>query len=294
MTIPIPTAGVVVLAVVFAVFTVVSRVATTFPALYGLRQGIRASVLPALNLSQVSEFSLVLMQLGVAAGHTSPETKNAVSFAFVLLAVLSTFAMTNSDGIARVVVRGARRFGLKDLDVVPSAEAEAEGHGARILLLGFFRTASSLLADLERDDPELLKEIAVVDFSPVVFANLRARGIKVQYGDISQRETLVHAGIEKADILVSSIPDYLLKGITNERLVRQLRSINPKATIIAPADTLADVESLYAAGANYVTVARLTEARDLREVLAAAQGGQIDEKRAEIDARLSGRSEVLA
>ncbi len=295
MTIPVPTGGVIGLALVFAAFLVASRVLTTVPALYGMRQGIRASILPALNLGQVSEFALVLMQLGVAAGHTSPETKSAVSFAFVLLAVLSTFAMSNSDPIARWTVHRLKALGLRDLDdAVHPQEGHGHGHGARVLLLGFFRTASSLIADLERDDPELLRDIAVVDFNPVVFANLTSRGIRVQYGDISQRETLVHAGIEHAEVLVSSIPDYLLKGITNERLVRQLRSINPTATIIAPADTVADVDLLYAAGANYVTLARLTEARDLREALAAAHGGQIDQKRAELDRRLSGRTEVLA
>lgn len=293
MTIPVPSGGTVALALAFSLFIVASRFATAFPALYGLRQGIRASFLPALNLSQVSEFALVLMQLGVAAGHTTADTKNAVSFAFVLLAVLSTFAMTHSDPLARAAVRLAKRLGLKDLDDAGPAPAP-DGHGARILLLGFFRTASSLIADLEREDPELLKDIAVVDFNPVVFANLSARGIKVQYGDISQRETLMHAGIEKAEILVSTIPDYLLKGITNERLVRQLRAVNPSATIIAPADTLADVERLYAAGADYVTMARFAEARDLREILDAAHDGQIEEKRAILEERLSGRREVLA
>jgi voltage-gated potassium channel Kch len=166
--------------------------------------------------------------------------------------------------------------------------------GARILFLGFFRTASSLIADLERDDPRLLEEIAVVDFNPVVFRNLRERGIKVQYGDISQRETLVHAGITRADVLVSSIPDYLLKGITNERLVRLLRSLNPNAVIIAPADMMADVEPLYAAGANYVLMSRLTLARELREVLHAVREGKLQEKRAEADRNRTQRREVLA
>jgi voltage-gated potassium channel Kch len=271
-----------------------SRVLTTFPALYGLRQGIRASFLPALNLSQVSEFSLVLMTLGVAAHHISPDVKNAVSFAFVFLAVLSTFAMMNSAWIARQVVRACKRFGLRDLDDAAAGAGEDHGHGARILLLGFFRGASSLVADLEREDPELLREIAVVDFNPVVFSNLRARGLKVLYGDIAQRETLVHAGVEKAEILISSVPDYLLKGSTNERLVRQLRSLNPKAVIIAPAETLADVDRLYAAGADYALLSRFGEAAELREALAAAMAGHIDQKRTLIDARLADRSEVLA
>jgi voltage-gated potassium channel Kch len=265
---------------------------TVVPPLFALRQGIRASLLPALNLSQVSEFSLVLLQLGFAAVHTGPEAKNIVSYAFVLLGVLSTLAMTNSERIARRTVAALKSTGLPDLDDAHGPGDDSDG--ARILFLGFFRTASSLIADLERDDPHLLKEIAVVDFNPVVFRNLRERGIKVQYGDISQRETLVHAGIARADVLVSSIPDYLLKGITNERLVRQLRSLNPDAVIIAPADMMADVEPLYAAGADYVMMSRLTLARELREVLHAARNGKLHEKRAEIDRHLSERREVLA
>ena len=294
MTIPIPTVGVVALAIGFAVFVVASRILPTAPALYGLRQGLRASILPALNLAQVSEFSLVLLQLGVASNHVSGDVKSAVSIAFVILAVLSTFAMSRSDSIVRWTVVRLKRLGIRDLgDGLEPEEAE-DGHGARIMLLGFFRTASSLVHDLERDDPELLKEIAVVDFNPVVFANLRSRGIKVLYGDISQRDTLVHAGLERAEILVSSVPEFLLKGITNERLVRQLRSTNPKAIIIAPADVLAEVERLYEAGADYVTLGRLAEARELREALTAATSGGLEGRRAEADDRLKDRNEVLA
>jgi predicted Kef-type K+ transport protein len=35
---------------------------TVFPPLYALNQGLRASLLPAINLAQISEFSLVLIQ----------------------------------------------------------------------------------------------------------------------------------------------------------------------------------------------------------------------------------------
>lgn len=294
MTIPVPTLDTLTVALILVAFTIVSRFLTTFPPLYALRQGLRASLLPALNLSQISEFSLVLLQLGVVVGHTSPESKSAASFAFVILAVLSTFAMTNSDTITRTAIQALKAIGLRDLDDVAGHDDGGHGYRARILFLGFFRTASSFIADLEREDPGLLEDIAVIDFNPVVFQNLRRRGVRVQYGDISQRETLVHAGIEEAEILISSIPDYLLKGITNERLVRQLRSLNPTATIIAPADLLADAERLYAAGADYVIMSRLIEATELREVLQAAQDGLLKEKRRSFERHLEGRTEVLA
>ena len=57
------------LALVIAAFTVVSRLVTTFTPLYLMQQGLRASLLPAINLAQISEFSLVVIQTGIAAGH---------------------------------------------------------------------------------------------------------------------------------------------------------------------------------------------------------------------------------
>jgi len=89
------------------------------------------------------------------------------------------------------------------------------------------------------------------------------------------------------------VPDALLKGTTNAKLVRHLREINPEAKIIAVADVLDEVASLYAAGADYVSVARLEEAAALCEVLEAIESNLLDEMRAKLDERLAGRQEVL-
>jgi Kef-type K+ transport system membrane component KefB/voltage-gated potassium channel Kch len=295
MTIPIPNMSVIGLALVIAAFTVVSRVVTTFTPLYLLKQGLRASLLPAINLAQISEFSLVVIQTGVTAGHIKTQTATAASFAFVLLAVLSTFVMMRSDQIVRMAIGPLKRIGLRDLDHRHAEEGEEDGHGAgrRILILGFFRAASALLSEIERQNPGLLDQIGVVDFNPVVFQNLAKRGVHVTYGDISNVDTLVHAGVGKAEIIILSVPDALLKGANNEKLVRHVRSLNTTAKIIATADLLADVEDQYAAGADYVVVTRLSDAHELFNVIEAADNGLLQEKRAEIDARLSERGEVL-
>src|SRR5215212_23275 len=142
MTIPIPNASVIGLALIIAAFTVISRVATTFAPLYLLKQGLRASLLPAINLAQISEFSLVVIQTGVVAGHIQTQTASAASFAFVILAVVSTFVMVRSDEITRAAIAPLKRIGLRDLDHSHSHDAGHEdGHGAarRIVILGFFR-----------------------------------------------------------------------------------------------------------------------------------------------------------
>ena len=296
MTIPVPNMSVVGLALIIAAFTVVSRVVTTFAPLYQMKQGLRASLLPAINLAQISEFSLVVIQTGVAAGHIGTQTANAVSFAFVILAVLSTFVMMRSDQITRAVIGPLKQAGLRDLDNGHSHDAaDGGGHGEarRIVVLGFFRAASALVSQIERQNDSLLEQITVVDFNPNVFQTLADRGLHVIYGDISNVDTLMHAGVEKAEIIVLSVPDSLLKGATNEKLVRHVRALNPAAKIISAADLLSDVADLYTAGADYVTVTRLSDARELFAVIEAANAGLLDDKRAEMDAQLSERREVL-
>jgi Kef-type K+ transport system membrane component KefB len=296
MTIPIPDRSVIGMALIVAAFTVVSRLITTFVPLYLMKQGLRASLLPAINLAQISEFSLVVIQTGVLAKHISMQTANAVSFAFVLLAVLSTFMIGRSDQIVRAAIGPLKRLGLRDLDATePGAAEPGEGHGTarRIVILGFFRTASALLSEIERRDKSMLDQITVVDFNPNVFRNLAARGMHVIYGDVSNVETLMHAGVGGAEIVILSVPDALLKGVDNEKLVRHVRTLNPKAKIISTADVLATVEDQYSAGADYVTVPRFTDAQELFHAIEAADDGLLKAKRAEIDTRLAERSEVL-
>jgi Kef-type K+ transport system membrane component KefB len=296
MTIPIPGLSVIGLALLIAVFTIVSRVVTTFAPLYLMKQGLRASLLPAINLAQISEFSLVVIQTGISAGHISTETSSAASFAFVVLAVLSTFVMMRSDQITRGLIAPLKRIGLRDLDDSHGHQAgDEDGHGEarRIVILGFFRAASALLAEIERKNPIVLEQISVVDFNPNVFRTLADRGLHVIYGDISNVDTLLHAGIGKAELIILSVPDSLLKGANNEKLVRHVRTLNPSAKIVATADMLSDVEDLYAAGADYVTVSRLSDAHELYTAIEAAQAGLLEDKRAELDVLLAERREVL-
>ena len=295
MTIPIPGASVIGLALMIAAFTVVSRVLTTFTPLYLMKQGLRASLLPAINLAQISEFSLVVIQTGVTANHISTETSSAASFAFVVLAVLSTFVMGRSDQVTRSLIGPLKRIGLRDLDHKHEADAHEGGHeeARRIVILGFFRAASALLSEIERRSPAVLEQITVIDFNPLVFRTLTDRGMHVVYGDISNVDTLVHAGVGKSELIILSIPDSLLKGADNEKLVRHVRSLNPTAKIVATAEILANVNDLYAAGADYVTVTRLSDADELYKVIEAAQAGLLEDKRAETDTLLSERREVL-
>jgi voltage-gated potassium channel Kch len=133
----------------------------------------------------------------------------------------------------------------------------------------------------------------VVDFNPQVYEQLRKRGVHVIYGDITQRDVLHHAGVAECEIIICSLPNMVLKGADNLKMLRQLRELNPEAKIIVHAELLADIPVLYAAGAGFVTAPRLLEAADLLHAIEAAEKNLLDQKRGEQLKQLEGRNEVI-
>ena len=109
--------------------------------------------------------------------------------------------------------------------------------------------------------------LVAVDFNPETLERLQLDGVRCHYGDISNVDTLRHAGLEHARVVVSSISDWFLKGIDNARLVRLVRALAPAARIIATADTRAQVSVLYAEGAAYVIVPPALAGEHLYELL---------------------------
>ena len=292
MEIKVPTLGLIGWMLVVSMFVVGSRLATVFPVLYRLKLGHRVSLLPAINLCQISELSIVLLAIGQKSGDVSETTINIAALAFAFLAVDSTYAIMKNDFILRKTAPWLTAVRLPDL---PQGESDTLllQRPARIFLLGFSWTASSLLEEITREKPAMLGDLLVVDFNPQVIERLRARGVRVVYGDISQRNMLHHAGVDHAEIIVCSLPDMVLKGVNNRKLLRQLRELSPQAQIIVHAEKIADVPQLYTEGANYVSLPRLLEASDLLKVLEAAQQRLLEDKRKEQAEQLEERNEVI-
>jgi voltage-gated potassium channel Kch len=248
-------------------------------------------MLATINLSQVSELSLVLVALGVALGHLKADISGELAAAFALMAVGSTYAINGSDRLFQFVRPFLTRLGLRE---TPTRDAVAPGHGGTdIFVLGFFRLASSLVEELTRQEPGLLKRITVVDINPVLHPPLRRRGVRVIYGDLSQRDTLEKAGIEHAKLVLCTLGSWVLKGIALDRLVRNVRALSPDARIVVVAEGVAESRLLFEAGADHVVAPRFLAATEMLATIRAADGGLLAEKRAEFEQTLKGRQEIL-
>ena len=250
MSIPVPDGGdVLLLAALVAGIAVVLRFLVFLPVLYATGLDRRNSVSVSAKLAQVSEFCLVIAYLGARLGHISGAHVSIVIFAFVITALVTPLLFAASDRLykrlrALLDVVGIRSRGTR---------AEAENMEApRLVLLGFHRVGSALLAELERLHPDLIPRTLVVDTNAAVHPEIKKRGVQVVYGDIASVDVLRHAGVDAAEVIVSTVPDELLKGTSNEQIVRQLRKLAPNAAIVANCTRVSQVPALRAAGADHI------------------------------------------
>ncbi|MCC6233183.1 MAG: cation:proton antiporter [Verrucomicrobiales bacterium] len=292
LRVPAPEAGPLVAGVALVLFVLASRGLTVFFPLRFLGLGNRMSFLTAIYLLPLSEFSLVLVRMGEQAGHLPPTVFPPVVYAFFILAVVGSYAISGADGLFRWAEPALKRVGLRDR-ASQGPDIEADGRKPDVFLLGFSWTASSLLEEILLRKPDWRHRVAVIDFNPEVHQRLVGRGIRAIWGDISQRETLNHAGVGEASIVVCSLPNLVLQGTNNLRLVNLVRSLNPQAKIIAHSELLGDVAKLKEAGASYVVVSRLHEADDLLAAIEATDHHLLADKLAGVEQRISGRAEVI-
>ena len=120
------------------------------------------------------------------------------------------------------------------------------------MLLGFHRTARAFVAALRERAPEQLDKLLVVDFTPQVLKECREQGIAIYFGDIGSMDTLIHAHVKSARLIISTLPDMLLKGTDNYGLVRLCKEIAPEAMVAVTADDAFHEARLRGAGADFV------------------------------------------
>jgi hypothetical protein len=250
MKIPFPDVSTLTMAFIIVLFVIVSRFLTVYPILSLSGSGRRTGFITSLNLSQISEFSLVVAALGVSYGHIGQSLMSLIIYAMAITSVLSSYFIKGNHRLYLIFDSLLSKWGL------PSKEArEITQEGSEhypIVLLGYHRGARALIEKMEETAPDLLKKVMVIDFNLEVLRELADRNVKGVFGDISSMDTLDHAQVARAEIIFSTIPDMLLKKTTNLSLVKTCRTLAPNAVIVATADSTLQMEELKRIGADEV------------------------------------------
>ncbi|WP_169559948.1 cation:proton antiporter [Sneathiella chinensis] len=290
---PVTDFSVIKIAVVLAFIALLTRQLIFFPLFYFTGGDQRHSQVASIRLAQISEFGLVIAYLGAQKGHLSVEFSSAIIFAFVITALLTQPLYRHAYKIHARMAPWLQRLGFRE----PSAQGDEREGTYDIVLLGFHRVASSLLHEIAINRPEILPRVLVIDFNVQLHPAIRKTGVTVRYGDLSNEETLLHAGISNAKIIIATIPDDILRGTSNLKLVQTVKRLNTEAIVIANAENPATAREIYSSGADYVYMGRVSTARALDELVGQALEGALQDFRKEqeeVHGHHHDRKEILS
>jgi len=230
ISLPVPSPGVMLEALSLVGIVILVRMLLFTPTLIASRLGPIVSLAVPVNLAQLSEFSLLLVPIGIAGGALTTREGAVISYALMLSVVVTSFAIAHNYRLARFFSR------FLPGRAAASEEDGGHGQGADIVMLGYFLNAEALAAELKRSNPDLISRILVIDFNLQNHLKIKEHGFQVAYGDISNPETLRHHGVAHARVVISTISNTFLRGTSNEKLAEEVRCINPHARFIATAD----------------------------------------------------------
>ena len=121
---PLDNLGMFLVAGAAALFLVASRFLSVYPVLYLLKNGNRVSLLTSINLSQLSEFALVITAIGLKSQHIVPDIQTIIIFVFVITSISSTYMIKYSHPLQAFLEQGpGTRSGFKDLKSAPAGRA---------------------------------------------------------------------------------------------------------------------------------------------------------------------------
>jgi len=207
----------------------------------------RVAVTSGLILAQVGEFSFVLSHSGLKYGLLTEQTYQmflASSIATMAITPLFLkFAPPMADTVSAILPRLLPAFLLKGTRAtgINHTRFPLEGH---VIIIGYGVNGKNVATVLTGNKIPYI----AIETNHLTVRSERKKGVKIIFGDASQPEILDHAHIGKARILVIAISD----AAGTRRIVSQARSMNSAIHLIVRTRYIAEMEPLYALGANEV------------------------------------------
>lgn len=197
----------------------------------------------SLNLSQISEFSLIVLLVGVKAGLISPVTVSIMSVVAVLSITISSVLISFSKNIYRVTSPFVALFEKKGKGHYFEHKLEKE-LTEHIIVIGAHRVGTPIITYLHQNNIPFI----VMDFNPTIISDLINKDIYAVYGDIGDPEVVESLHLESAKLVICTASDLS----DNQLLLSLVREHNTKAKVILRATDASHAKTLKELGADYV------------------------------------------
>ena len=228
---------------IFAFFALIIK-----PIIYAFllsRFGFRKHTLfqTALNLSQVSEFSLVVLLVGVNAKIIGSTTISVMALVAVLSITVSSVLISMSKRLYKPLSGLMLFFETKGESHVFEHKVK-HALSEHIIIIGGHRVGGPIIKYLQGSDISFV----VMDFNPTVVRDLVNQGVNAIYGDIGDPEIFEYLQVEKAKLIICTALDLS----DNELLLNFVKEKNPSVKVVLRATDTEHSKILKQLGADYV------------------------------------------
>jgi Kef-type K+ transport system membrane component KefB len=205
-------------------------------ALFGYTE--RTAFLCSFNLGQVSEFSLLILGIGMTNGAISEEIFFAATIVGIFTMTLTSYSAKYEDMILEIYKHVSK--------LLPVTQHPKNNHklSYEVVLCGHDRIGYSILRTIQKQKGNIL----VIDHNPDVVSNLSERGISCMYGNFGNPDFLDMLDLSETKLIISTAPMYH----DNAALLAKVSSINRSVPVVVTANQINEALWHYKNGASYV------------------------------------------
>lgn len=191
--------------------------------------------------AQISEFSLILVALGVSLGQVEDHVLSMVTLVGIITIFISSYLILYSDSVYKYIAKYLSIF-----ERAHPREKRIPKTNMPIILLGGSRIGSDFVDLFVKEE----KKFLVIDHDPAVIESLQRQGVTTELGDVNDPDLLEEFKVHNAELVVSTVPD-----LTSNLILLSIakRGGTGPYTIVV-AHQIAHALELYEAGADYVVL----------------------------------------
>ena len=208
----------------------------TFLSCILFRTPIRISLIVGMRLAQIGEFSLIIAAISLEQGLLN-------NYQYQVLLVISILSML----VTPLMIQISSRLSIwifSNMKTEESKDKKDEALNEHVIISGYGLGGRTLAKVLK----EAQIPFMVLELSGEKVKRALTEGLTTHYGDCTQEETLLRAGVKRARMIVYAINDQ----VSTERAVRLTRKLNQDIKIMVRTRLTSQVEELKNAGADEV------------------------------------------
>ncbi len=218
----------------------------------------RTSFFTGLSIANISEFSLIVIAIGLKLGHVNQEIVAMVTLIALLTMTVSSYFMTYNNWLYNKLRRFLTVFEFRKVKTkLANVRAGLTDH---IILFGCGQMGEQILDQVKH----FKEDYVVVDHDNTVIKSLIKKEVSCIFGDVEDSELLNELGLDSSEIIISTLPSLE----DNLFLIRYIEKISQekRPIVIVTSDSGREGLELFNRGADYVILKPYLGAQHIHQI----------------------------